>query len=102
MGYRPLGDLWLLTRCKYSDGVKRYGGYLGGFPERARWLIGCPLDVPLLHVCGGKARYYPYKGGFGPKDRTLDLDQSVNPDLLQDAEEPIPQEWEPNSGIQCF
>lgn len=83
-------DGWILGRCKYSDGVKRYGGYPGGFPERARTLLGVSINTPVLHVCGGKARQYPYAGGFGPNDRTLDLDPLTNPDFLQDARDPWP------------
>lgn len=90
MSYRPLTDLWILARCKYKGGVKRYGGYLGGFAERARVLIGCPLDTPLLHVCGGMARQYPYARGFGPQDRTMDLDPECLPDFLMDVRE---KEW---------
>lgn len=90
MTYRPITDVWLLARCKYADGQKRYGGYLGGFPERARALLGASMSDSVLHVCGGKARQYPYKRGFGPFDRTLDLDPSVNPDFLQDARDPWP------------
>lgn len=91
MTYRPLTDIWLLTRCKYKGGVKRYGGYLGGFPERARALLGATIDEPVLHVCGGLAKLYPYKGGFGPNDQTLDLDPSVEPDILRDVSTaPIP------------
>lgn len=85
MSYRPIGDVWWLARCKYKNGVKRYGGYLGGFPERARVLIGCPLDSPMLHVCGGMARHYPYKRGFGRSDRTMDLDEKCDPDFQVDC-----------------
>ena len=90
MSYRPITDFWFLTRCKYKGGVKRYGGYLGGFPERARRLIGCSINEPLLHVCGGLAKLYPYAGGFGPFDETLDNDKSVNPDYCEDAEGMLP------------
>ena len=90
MSYRPITDVWFLTRCKYKGGVKRYGGYLGGFPERARRLIGCAINEPMLHLCGGLARLYPYAGGFGPRDMTLDNDPEVKPDFLQDAEDQLP------------
>lgn len=95
MNYRPITDFWLLGRAKRAGGVKRYGAYLGGFPERARNLLGVTIDDPVLHVCGGLARHYPYKGGFGPNDRTLDLDPLVVPDFLQDARDPWPMraEW---------
>lgn len=90
MTYRPITDLWLLARCKYRGGVKRYGGYLGGFPERARALLGATIDEPILHVCGGLSRLYPYAGGFGPNDKTLDLDAEVEPDFLQDCGSNLP------------
>jgi hypothetical protein len=90
MTYRPITDLWLLARCKYDGGVKRYGGYLGGFPERARALLGVSIDDPVLHVCGGLARLYPYKGGFGSNDKTIDLDPNVKPDFLQNVMKPLP------------
>lgn len=90
MTYRPICDTWFLARAKLKDGRKYYGAYLGGFPERARALLGVNLDQPVLHVCGGMARHYPYRGGFGPNDRTLDLDPQTEPDHLQDAREPYP------------
>lgn len=90
MSYRPITDLWILARAKlkpHADGKLRkyYGAYLGGFPERARVLIGCALDTPLLHVCGGMAKYYPYPRGFGVMDKTLDLDLNCQPDFAMDA-----------------
>lgn len=91
MSYRPITDVWLLARCKYKGGVKRYGGYLGGFPERARALLGVTINQPVLHVCGGLARLYPYRDGFGAEDKTLDLDPNVNPDFLQCAMKPLPE-----------
>jgi hypothetical protein len=82
--------MWMLARCKYKSGIKRYGGYLAGFPERARVLLGCSIDDSMLHACGGMARDYPYKRAFGPNDKTLDLDPACKPDFLQDAREPFP------------
>ena len=90
MSYRPITDVWLLARCKYKGGVKRYGGYLGGFPERARALLGVTINDSVLHVCGGLAKLYPYNGGFGPYDQTLDLDPAVEPDYLLSANGPMP------------
>lgn len=90
MSYRPITDTWILARAKLKGGRKYYGAYLGGFPERARALLGVRIDEPVLHVCGGLARCYPYGGGFGPLDRTLDLDPSTEPDFLQDARDPWP------------
>lgn len=85
-GYRPICDTWMLGRCKYKGSVKRYGGYLAGFLIRARDLLGVHIDDPVLHVCGGLAREYPF-AGFGPNDMTMDLDPTTNPDFLQDARE---------------
>jgi hypothetical protein len=90
MSYRPITDMWFLARAKLKGGEKYYGAYLGGFPERARALLGCKITEPVLHVCGGKAKLYPYKRGFGPNDKTLDLDPSLNPDILRDARETFP------------
>lgn len=90
MSYRPITDTWFLARAKLKGGVKYYGAYLGGFPERARALLGASLDEPVLHVCGGMAKLYPYKGGFGPNDKTLDLDEQCGPDFHQDARDPYP------------
>lgn len=88
--YRPITDVWLLARAKLKGGTKRYGAYLGGFPERARALLGVRLDEPVLHVCGGLSKLYPYAGGFGPNDKTLDLDPNVLPDFLADARHVYP------------
>lgn len=85
MSYRPITDFWFLARAKLRGGEKYYGAYPGGFPERARALLGATINEPVLHVCGGKARLYPYKGGFGPNDKTLDLDPMLNPDYRMDA-----------------
>jgi hypothetical protein len=80
--------MWILARAKLKGGQKYYGAYLGGFPERARALLGCKITDPVLHVCGGLAKLYPYKRGFGPNDKTLDLDPRCEPDFLQDARLP--------------
>ena len=90
MSYRPITDVWFLARAKLKGGVKYYGAYLGGFPERARALLGCKIDEPVLHVCGGMAKAYPYPRAFGPNDMTLDLDPNTQPDILQDARQPFP------------
>jgi hypothetical protein len=87
VSYRPICDVWILARPK----VKYYGAYPNGFLERARALLGVtPLD-PVLHVCGGRAREYPAKPrGFGPNDRTLDLDAMLVPDYVQSATDELP------------
>lgn len=90
MSYRPITDVWFLARAKLKGGEKYYGAYLGGFPERARALLGCKINEPVLHVCGGKAKLYPYKRGFGPEDKTLDMDADLQPDYCQDARDPFP------------
>lgn len=90
MSYRPITDMWFLARAKLKDGRKYYGAYLGGFPERARALLGVTIEEPVLHVCGGMARHYPYRRGFGPLDMTLDLDPATEPHFLRDAREPLP------------
>lgn len=91
--YRPVCDVWFLARAKLKGGAKYYGAYLGGFPERARVLLGASIADPVLHVCGGMARLYPYAGGFGPNDKTLDLDPATGPDYLRDARELLPGLW---------
>ena len=90
MTYRPITDVWILTRAKLKNGEKFYGSYPGGFPERARALLGVTISDPVLHVCGGKIKYYPYTHAIGPNDKTLDLDESLAPDFLQDARDPFP------------
>jgi len=89
--YRPITDTWILARAKLKGGRKYYGAYWVGFPERARALLGVNINDPVLHVCGGMVKFYPYKRGFGPHDKTLDLDLAVNPDFLQNALDPLPK-----------
>lgn len=87
MSYRPITDVWILARPK----VKYYGAYPNGFLERARALLGVTPFDPVLHVCGGLARQYPAKPrGFGPFDRTLDLDASIGTDYVQAATDVLP------------
>lgn len=89
--FRPITDVWLLARAKLKGGRKFYGAWLGGFGERARALLGVGIEDPVLHVCGGLVRLYPYGRAVGPNDRTLDLDPACEPDFLQDARLPLPQ-----------
>lgn len=105
MSYRPITDRWILARAKltpYPDGTKRsyYGAYLGGFPERARVLLGATLEEPVLHVCGGMARFYPYPRGIGRYDRTMDLNQECEPDFLMDCRETVWPSWSANDVVQ--
>lgn len=90
MSYRPITDIWFLARAKLKGGKRYYGAYLGGFPERARVLIGASLQEPVLHVCGGMAKHYPYARGFGRYDETLDIDPSCDPDYCLNAADDIP------------
>lgn len=85
MNYRPITDVWILARSK----TPYYGAYPAGFLHRARALLGVSITDPVLHVCAGKVRDYPYSG-FGPNDCTLDLDPDLHPDFLQDARDPLP------------
>lgn len=85
MSYRPITDVWLLTRPK----VKYHGAYPSGFLHRARQLLGVKADDAVLHVCAGMIRAYPYRG-LGLNDKTLDLDPALSPDFLQDARDPLP------------
>lgn len=90
MSYRPITDHWMLTRAKLKGGVKYYGSYPGGFGERARALLGVHILDPVLHVCAGQVKNYPYKRAIGPNDKTLDLDPETVPDFVHDAREPFP------------
>ena len=85
MTYRPICDVWILARSK----VPFYGAYPAGFLHRARALLGVSLEDPVLHVCAGRIRDYPY-AGLGPNDRTLDIDAKTKPDFLQDARSSYP------------
>lgn len=85
MSYRPITDVWILARSK----TRYYGAYPAGFLHRARALLGVSYDQPVLHVCAGKVREYPFRG-MGKHDRTLDLDPKCDPDYLRDARDPFP------------
>lgn len=82
--------MWILARAKLKNGQKFYGSYPAGFPERARALLGVTINDAALHICGGKIKYYPYANAIGQNDKTLDLDESLDPDYLQDARDPYP------------
>ncbi len=84
--FRPITDTWILARPK----VAYYGAYPSGFLERARALLGVALYEPVLHVCGGRVRDYPFRG-VGPNDLTVDADPELQPDFLLDIrQEPLP------------
>ena len=80
MSYRPICDTWILARSK----VKYYGDYPAGFLHRARQLLGVHTNDPVLHVCSGRIDLYPYDG-FGPNDKTLDINATLKPDFVVDV-----------------
>jgi hypothetical protein len=80
MSYRPITDVWILARPKLSEGAKYYGSYPAGFLSRARALLGVSMERPVLHVCAGLVRNYPFSG-LGRNDRTVDLDPATHPRL---------------------
>ena len=86
MSYRPICDVWILARSK----TKYYGAFPAGFLHRAIALLGVGRDAYVLHVCGGQAKKYPFRG-FGVHHRTLDLNPRTKPDFLRDAREPFPK-----------
>lgn len=100
MNYRPITDMWILGRPKTGY----YGSFPAGFLARARQLLGVGRVGAVLHVCSGAILDYrcgpTCKGrksgkrhyhGFGPNDKTLDLNPEVKPDYLQDARDPYPK-----------
>jgi len=85
VSYRPITDVMLLARPK----VKYYGAFPSGFLSRAREQLGVGPLEPVLHVCGGRVRDYPFKG-LGPNDKTVDLDPATSPDYLLDVRHGLP------------
>lgn len=86
--YNGPHDTMILARCKHGY----HGGYPAGSLERFRLLlVGGDMEAPIWHIPGGKARdYNGIKGGvnlrgFGPNDRTIDLDPKCDPDFLLDV-----------------
>jgi hypothetical protein len=85
-----VSHIWCV-RAKLKGGRKRYGSYPAGSLEKFRLLMGVHIDDPVLHVCAGLVRFYPYDRAFGPNDKTMDLDESTQPDYLKDARQPYPR-----------
>jgi len=85
MNYRPITDVWILARPK----VQYHGAYPSGFLHRARALLGVGPEEAVLHVCGGRVKDYPYTG-FGPRDKTVDLDSACRPDFCLDVRAGLP------------
>ena len=87
MSYRPVTDVWILARPK----VKYYGAYPSGFLSRARVLLGVSITDPVLHVCSGALRDYPF-AGVGPADRMVDGNALLGADYTLDVTtEPLPE-----------
>lgn len=89
--YRPITDVWILARPK----VAYYGAYPAGFLDRARALLGVTVEDPVLHVCSGKVRDYPFRG-LGPNDKTVDLDSDLAPDFVVDVRHDWAWPWNDN------
>ena len=85
MSYRPLTDVMILARTKHGY----YGGYPAGFLHRGRELLGVCIDDPVLHVCSGRVKDYPYPG-FGPNDKTVDINPAVKPSYVMDVRHALP------------
>jgi len=83
--YRPITDVMILARPKH----KYYGAYPAGFVERGRLMLGAQIDEPILHVCSGRVRDYPF-AGVGPNDKTVDIDAKTSPDYVMDVRECLP------------
>ena len=89
-GYRPICDLWILARSKLKDGKKYYGSYPSGYLSRAMETLGVQADDPVLHVCSGMVRDYPFRG-LGPRHMTVDLDPGLDPDWVMDVRDDLPR-----------
>jgi hypothetical protein len=87
VSFRPVTDVWILARPK----VAYYGAYPNGFLERANTLLGITNTSEVLHVCGGKVRYYPNSRCLGENHYTLDMDEELKPDFIQNAMDPLPR-----------
>lgn len=85
MSYRPITDVMILARSK----TKYYGAFPAGFLARARHMLGVGPMGSVLHVCAGKVKEYPFEG-FGPNDRTVDLDAETCPDFWMDVRKELP------------
>ena len=91
MSYRPITDMWLLARPK----SKYYGAFPAGFLRRARDMLSCSQEDPVLHVCSGDIANYKcgpgccgndhHWHGFGPNDITVDVDLTVKADYHLDV-----------------
>ena len=85
MSYRPICDVILAARCKHGY----YGGFPAGALERLRAPLGALIDDPVLFVCSGMVRKYPYRG-FGPYDSTVDIRKKLKPDYVMDVRHELP------------
>jgi len=84
--YRPITDVALMAHPK----VPYYGAFLNGSLERMRLCLGAQIQDPVLFVCGGKVREYPC-AGFGPNDKTVDINPKLEPDYVMDVRHGLPK-----------
>ena len=86
MTYRPVTDVAIMARPKH----KYYGAFPAGSLERMRLPLGALIDDPILFVCSGRVRDYPY-GGLGPADRLVDINRKLRPDHVMDVRHQLPR-----------
>jgi len=86
MSFRPVTDVGLFARRKHDC----YGGFFAGSLERMRLPLGVQIDEPVLFVCAGGVRHYPF-AGFGPFDLTVDCRPALKPDYLLDVRKDLPE-----------
>jgi len=85
VSYRPVTDVCLMARPK----VPYYGAFPNGSLERMRLPLGALIDDPILFVCSGRVRDYPCRG-FGPNDKTVDINPKLKPDFVMDVRHQLP------------
>ena len=70
------------TKIKYPC------AFPAGLLETARVVLTANnINASIVYVCGGKANEYNNKNnwGYGPNDIRIDIDESVNPEILMDV-----------------
>jgi len=85
MSYRPVTDVCLMARPK----VPYYGAFPNGSLERMRLPLGAQIQDEILFVCSGRVRAYPCRG-FGPNDKTVDINKKLRPDFVMDVRLELP------------
>jgi len=86
MSYRPVTDVCLMARPK----VPYYGAFPNGSLERMRLALGVQIDDEILFVCSGRVADYPCSG-FGPNDKTVDINPALRPDYVMDVRQRLPK-----------